>query len=126
MAGKVSSEFKESFGKLLVLLSTMLTIESSLKYAEVLIVFTKAGLMTEGKYTEEYKEMFKLAEKSYKTALGCFQIQGRAGYVKEQVLKHCFEINYYILPIALEEGILVLNQDSFNLTQMFNTPEVKE
>ena len=126
MVGKVSSEFKEAFGRLLVLLTTTPTIESSLKYSEVLIIFTKAGLITEGKFNDDLKKMFVLAEQSYKNALACYKIQGRPGYMKEQIMMHCFDINYYILPIALSEGILILNQDSFNLTQMFNATEVNE
>lgn len=126
MVGKVSAEFKESFGRLLILLSTSFTIESALKYSEVLITFTKAGLITEGRFDEDYKRVFRLAEQSYKRALGQFKIHGRDGFVKEQIFKECFEINYYIMPIALSEGILVLNQDSFNLTSMFNAAEVKE
>lgn len=125
MAGKVSSEFKESFGRLLILLSTNTTIEGALKYSENLINLTKSGLITEDRYDDEYKAIFNKARESYLKALQCYQIQGRAGYQKEQILKYCFEINFYILPVALSEGILVLNQDSFNLTSMFNSSSDK-
>lgn len=103
----------------------MLTLDGAIKYSETLITFTKSGLVTDQKY-DDYQEIFKIAINSYKKALECFNIQGRPGYMKQEILKYCFEINFYIMPIALSEGILVLNQDSFNLTSMFNAESVKE
>ena len=66
----VSSEFKQSFGRLLVALSMTFTIEGKLQYTETLITFTKAGLIADGKYNNEtYKPVFVKAIKSYKSAL---------------------------------------------------------
>jgi hypothetical protein len=121
----VSPEFKQSFGRLLVLLSTTFTVESSLKYSEVLITFTKAGLVAEDNY-EDYKKIFIKAVQSYKAALEFFKVEGRPGYAKEMILKYCFDVNYYIMPIALAEGLLEINEDAFNLTQAFNQQTMDE
>ena len=119
----VSSEFKQSFGRLLVALSMTFTIEGKLQYSNTLITFTKAGLMADGKYTESYKPVFIKAIKSYKSALEYYKVEGRPGFAKEMMYKYCFDIEFYLLPVALSEGLLEIGEDAFNLTQSFNVNE---
>lgn len=120
----VSSEFKQSFGRLLVALSMTFTIEGKLQYTETLITFTKAGLIADGKYNNEtYKPVFVKAIKSYKSALEYYKVEGRPGYAKEMMYKYCFDVNFYLLPVALAEGLLEIGEDAFNLTSSFNVNE---
>jgi hypothetical protein len=120
----VSSDFKQSFGRLLVALSMTFTVEGKLQYTETLITFTKAGLIADGKYNENYKPVFIKAIKSYKSALEYYKVEGRPGYAKEMMYKYCFDVNFYLLPVALAEGLLEISEDAFNLTQSFNANEV--
>jgi hypothetical protein len=122
----VSSDFKQSFGRLLVALSMTFTLEGKLQYSNTLITFTKAGLIADGKYGDKYKPVFIKAIKSYKSALEYFKVEGRPGYAKEMIYKYCFDIEFYLLPLALSEGLLEISEDAFNLTQSFNASAAAE
>ena len=118
MPSELSTEFKTAFGRLLIGLKMMYTTQNVLNYSSTLIEYTRAGLVVLGRY-DEYKKDFYSASSWYKEAIQCTVIKGRNEYVQNQILTRCFDINNLIFPIALKEGVLVLNEEMFSVTDMF-------
>jgi len=130
MTNDLSTEFKTSFGRMLVGLNMVYTVPNALNYSQTLILFTMGGLTTLGKmgrystykHAKDYDQDFKRAEILYKEALASLRIRGRENLVEEQILAKCYDINKMIFPIALSEGILVLNESMFSALDMFQKP----
>ena len=127
MGSVLSSDTKQAFGRMLVFLKTS-QIEDNviypyLVYAETLIVWTRAGLMAENKLDRHDANMTR-ADELYKMATHCLQTsdQEHGGWKREQILNFCFEINSLIFPIAMMEGILVLNQEMVNISTLASVP----
>jgi len=122
---ELSSDTKQAFGRMLVYLKTAQTAENViypfLVYADVLLVWTEAGLRTMDRY-EKHERTFKYAKKLYEDALHMLNAQdeSHAGYQKEQIIKLTFQINSLIFPIAMMEGVLVLNQNMINVTGLMD------
>lgn len=118
MVAELSSEFKTAFGRLLVGLKMANSIPNALNYSGTLIEYTRAGLAVMGK-EENYKEELRQASSWYKTALLHTQVKGRNEWIQNQILALCFNVNSLIFPIALKEGVLVLNEEMFSVQDMF-------
>jgi hypothetical protein len=133
MPTELSTEFKTAFGRMLVGLKMNYSIPNSLNYSQTLVEYTSGGLTVQGKlgrysdykHAKDYEKDFLLAERWYKLALACLQIRGRDHIVQEKILSYCFDINKLIFPIALSEGILVMNESMFNVADMFMNPTVQ-
>jgi hypothetical protein len=116
---------------MLVGLKMNYTVQNALNYSQTLIEYTYGGLVvldkvgrhSEYKYAKEYESDFKQAELWYKAALSTLQIRGRDHIVQERMLYYCYDINKLIFPIALSEGILVMNESMFSVTDMFMAPQ---
>ena len=127
MGKEVSSEFKTAFGRMLVGLKMNYTIPNALNYSETLIEYTRAGLVTAdklGKYAnyekaDDYEQVFGVAEKKYKEALEQLKLRGRNYIAEQRIMSLCYDINKMIFPIALSEGILVMNEEMFGVSDMF-------
>lgn len=125
---ELSSDTKQAFGRMLVFLKTAQTADNViypfLVYADTLIVWTEAGLRVMDKY-EFHKDRIIAAKQLYKEALHMLAIQdaSHAGYQKEQIMAKTFEINALIFPVAMMEGVLVLNQEMINVSGLMNMPE---
>lgn len=125
---ELSSDTKQAFGRMLVFLKTAQTQDHTiypfLTYADTLIVWTEAGLRVQGKY-EKYKKELDEAAKLYEAALHTLQQTdiSHVGWQHEQIIRLTFRINRLIFPIAMMEGILVLNQEMINVTGLMNLPE---
>ena len=118
MAIELSTEFKQAFGRMLVGLKMAYSIPNSLNYSETLIEYTRGGLHVQGKF-DEHREEFRRAESWYKEAISLLRYKGRNEFVQEQILSRCFDINNLIFPIALKEGVLVMNEEMFSVQDMF-------
>jgi hypothetical protein len=118
MAIELSTEFKTAFGRMLVGLKMAYSIPNSLNYSETLIEYTRGGLYVQNKF-DEHKMEFKQAELWYKEAISLLRYKGRNEFVQEQILSKCFDINNLIFPIALKEGVLVMNEEMFSVQDMF-------
>jgi hypothetical protein len=122
MAG-LSSDTKQAFGRMLVFLKTAQTADHTiypfLTYADTLIVWTEAGLRVMGRF-EQYKKEFDEAKQLYIAALHTLQQSdfSLAGWQHEQIITITFKINCMIFPIAMMEGVLVLNQDMVDVSGM--------
>ncbi len=122
MAG-LSSDTKQAFGRMLVFLKTAQTADHTiypfLIYTDTLIVWTEAGLRVMGTF-KKYEKEFELAKAKYKAALHTLQ-QGDfslSGWQHENIIALTFDINCLIFPIAMMEGVLVLNQDMVDVSGM--------
>ena len=130
MPTDLSTEFKTAFGRMLIGLKMNYTIQNSLNYSQTLIEYTYGGLVvldkvgrySTYKHAKDYEMDFKKAEIWYKAALGCLQIRGRDHIVQQRILTYCYDINKLIFQIALSEGILVMNESMFNVSDMFMNP----
>jgi hypothetical protein len=119
---KIPSETKQSFGRLLVYLTTVLTIEGALKYSETLLTFTRAGLEADDKYEGKLKQRMDMSVMKYKQAIKTFeQPNSLFGWKQRVIYDLCFDINYEVMSIAQGEGILVLNEGSFNIDSLHGT-----
>ena len=120
---ELSSDTKQAFGRMLVFLKTAQTADHTiypfLTYADTLIVWTEAGLHTIRKY-DKYTNEIAQAKKWFKEAVAQLAMQdwSRSGYQKAEIIRLMFEIDSLIFPIAMKEGILVLNQEMINVTAM--------
>jgi hypothetical protein len=120
---ELSSDTKQAFGRMLVFLKTAQTADHTiypfLTYANTLIVWTEAGLKTIKKY-EQYKEELEEAKTWYRAAVAKLAVQDwtQGGWQKAEIVRLTFEIDSKIFPIAMKEGILVLNQEMINVTAM--------
>ena len=118
MAKEVSTEFKTAFGRMLVGLNMNYTSGNALNFSSTLLLYTRTGLYTMG-VMEKYELEFRKAETIYKNAVNHLKLKGRNSYAESQIFQMCFEINKAILPIALAEGILVINETMFSVMDMF-------
>lgn len=136
MAHELSTEFKTAFGRMLVGLKMNYSIPNAINYSSTLYEYTYGGLTVMGKIgkfpKDEYKEKavfyngeFAKAERFYKDALSCLRIRGRDYIVQERIHLCCFEINKLIFPIALTEGVLVLNEEMFGVLDMYMKPDIQ-
>lgn len=127
MARELSAEFKTAFGRMLIGLRMNYTVPNALNYSATLIEYTRGGLVVLdkiGKYSnyehaKDYAIDFAQAEALYKDALSQLRMKGRNHVVEERIHATCFEINKRIFPIALKEGILVMNEEMFGVADMF-------
>ena len=127
MATELSTEFKTAFGRMLIGLKMSYSPANVLNYSATLIEYTRGGLITMdkfGKYSnyskkEDYEKDFKRAEDLYFWALMQLKLKGRNTVVEQRILGACYEINKLIFPIALSEGILVMNEEMFGVADMF-------
>jgi hypothetical protein len=130
MVSELSTEFKTAFGRMLIGLKMNYTIQNALNYSQTLIEYTYGGLVvldkvgrySEYKHAKDYERDFQKAEYLYKKALSNLQIRGRDHIVQERILANCYDINKLIFQIALSEGVLVMNESMFNVTDMFMNP----
>lgn len=122
MAG-LSSDTKQAFGRMLVFLKTAQTADHTIypfiTYADTLIVWTEAGLRVMGKF-KQYEKEFADAKALYFKAIHALQRNdySLAGWQHEQIISLTFQINCLIFPIAMVEGVLVLNQDMVDVSGM--------
>jgi hypothetical protein len=130
MPTDLSTEFKTAFGRMLIGLKMNYTIQNALNYSQTLIEYTYGGLVvmdkvgrySEYKHKKDYELDFLKAERLYKNALSQLQIRGRDHIVQERILANCYDINKLIFQIALSEGVLVMNESMFNVSDMFMNP----
>jgi hypothetical protein len=130
MARELSTEFKTAFGRMLIGLKMSYTPANALNYSGTLIEYTRAGLVTMGlmgrysdyKYAADYDKDFQRAEILYRWALQQLKMKGRNTVVEQRILEACYEINKLIFPIALSEGILVMNEEMFGVADIFMNP----
>jgi hypothetical protein len=130
MARELSTEFKTAFGRMLIGLKMNYTPANSLNYSGTLIEYTRGGLITTdkmGRYSKyerarDYEKDFDRAEMLYRYALAQLKMKGRNTVVEQRILESCYEINKIIFPIALSEGILVMNEEMFGVADMFMKP----
>lgn len=121
---ELSSDTKQAFGRMLVFLKTAQTADHSIYpfivYASTLIVWTESGLKVLGKYKGENKAAIEEAKQMFKMAASRLAIQdaGQAGWQKAEIVRLSFEIDALIFPVAMTQGILVLNQEMINITAM--------
>ena len=92
-----------------------------LVYTETLIVWTEAGLRAMDKY-EIHKDSIAYAKVKYKEALSKLAIQdaSHGGWQRAEIIRLTFEVNSVMFPIAMMEGVLVLNQEMINVTGLMN------
>jgi hypothetical protein len=128
--GNLSSDTKQAFGRMLVFLKTAQTADHTiypfLTYADTLIVWTAAGLKVMGQY-DKYKKEFEEADKLYLSAIHCLQTSdfSLAGWKNEQIISITYKINRLIFPIAMIEGVIVLNQEMVNVSGLLlGSPDV--
>jgi hypothetical protein len=121
--GVISSDTKQAFGRMLVFLKTAQTADNTLypfiAYADTLIVWTEAGLKTTGRYKVHEVELNK-ANVIFKAAVSKMATQdySHLGWQKAEIINASFEINRIVFPIAMMEGLLILNQDMINVSAM--------
>lgn len=121
--GVISSDTKQAFGRMLVFLKTAQTADNTLypfiAYADTLIVWTEAGLKANGRY-EPYKEEMDKANEIFNKAVTKLATQdfSHMGWQKAEIIKASFAINRIVFPIAMIEGLLILNQDMINVSAM--------
>lgn len=127
----LSSDTKQAFGRMLVFLKTSQIEENVIypfiAYANTLIVWTEAGLMIEGK-RDRYKKEMDEAKKLFKQASHVMQHSDvdHMGWKREQIINLCFDIDSLVFPIAMKEGILVLNQEMINISTLGMMPQTQE
>ncbi len=134
MARELSTDFKTAFGRMLVGLKMNYSIPNAMNYSQTLYEYTMGGLTVMdkiGRYSKyerakDYDADFRIAERYYKEALACLRIRGRDYIVQERILSCCFEINKLIFPIALTEGVLVMNEEMMGVLDMFMKPGAME
>jgi hypothetical protein len=110
------------------------TIPNALNYSETLIEYTRGGLTLLGKmgrysdyqYAKDYDRDFRIAEGYYKRAIEQLKMKGRNQLAEQRILNDCYEINKLIFPIALTEGVLVMNEEMFGVSDMFTNPKSSE
>ena len=133
MARELSSEFKTAFGRMLIGLKMNYTIPNALNYSQTLVEYTLGGLTVIGKIgrysnyerANDYAAEFIKAERLYKEALEQLKLRGRNSVAEQRILSNCYDINKRIFPIALDEGILVMNEEMFGVADMFMKPEAQ-
>lgn len=104
------------------------TIYPFLAYADTLITWTHAGLSVMGN-EKKYEKQFAEADKLYMSALHTLQQSdfAHAGWKQEQVISLTYKINRLIFPIAMMEGVIVLNQEMVNVSGMLlGSPDVSQ
>ena len=122
--GELSSEFKTAFGSLLVLITlTDSSVDGYIKYSEKLLTFTKAGLMTIGKYENNGNR--EVIEKGYARLRDAITktksaSTGRFAWEISEIRQAMTDIDSEVLPVALSNGILVLNQEVVNIQNLFD------
>jgi hypothetical protein len=127
MPTELSTEFKTAFGRMLIGLKMSYSPANVLNYSSTLIEYTRGGLVTTGKMGKyssyeraaDYEKDFKRAEDLYFWALMQLKMKGRNTVVEQRILGACYEIDKIIFPIALSEGILVMNEEMFGVADMF-------
>ena len=128
--GKVTTDFKVAFGRMLVMLTLQQTadyvVNPFYEYAEVLYQWTYGALRTEGKigveqgkFTGEYASEFTEARACMGQMIEAMRIQGREYFKQAQVKELSFRVKNLIFPIAIGEGVLVLNEESFSIVSPF-------
>lgn len=116
----LDSEQKKWHGKLLVLLALNLSLDSDLKYCEMLLALTKSTLMMMGKYTE-YEKDIVAASSIYRRALKFYETPpAQQGWIKMKVKECCFDINMIVFPIAQKEGVFELSEEALNVSSFLN------
>jgi hypothetical protein len=127
LSSKVGNDFKQAFALLLSIAKINFTTSTALNYSQLLYEWTLAGLITDGKVTQEctcegctltdtdpnkkLASSFNYARKKYMDAIDLVQHQATAGrkeWIQSEILGKCFDINQAIMPIALAEGLLDL------------------
>ena len=118
---KLSNDLRTSFGRLLVLLLLQQTQDNTINpfiaFSQTLIWFTNAGLKVDN--NEKHKKDMDEAKNLHIQALQVTQITGRLYWVQSEVKRLVFEVANIVLPIAIGEGILELNEASFNIIEQF-------
>ncbi len=123
----LSSDTKQAFGRMIVFLKTSQIEENVIypfiTYANTLIVWTEAGLFIEGKL-KIYQTQMDEAKIKFKQATHVLQHSDmdHMGWKREQIINLCFDIDSLVFPIAMKEGILVLNQEMINISTLGMLP----
>ena len=139
--GELSSDFKTSFGRLLVLIKLMnLSVEGHLQYCATLLSFTKSGLIVLRKYdetdpgtndgadeqTKQARENAQKIKEGYallKATNEKTSMNGRYTWQLAVARQAAADIEAVILPVALSNGVLILNKEVTNVTDLFRSQD---
>jgi len=103
---------RTSFGIMLIQTKSMGTPESRIRFAELLMMITEAGLMANG-LMDNYVEQRRNARELFSQMTVCIRTQGRPEFVNSAVTQLSQQIAMLLFPIVIAEGLAIINTDTF-------------